>query len=364
MRWIPSFFRLFGICVAFMFMPVAASSQDVIHVLVQENPPFSFWDKGELRGIDIELFNELSKKGSRPIAYHRFPFYNDLKALSVLNEKKFDVLLGGLVVNNLSAPHGFFSRPYIIEALCAMGLQPQETALDRMLRIFSNMGIFVTIMIVLFFLGMIMNYIQDRNLAEFKKFCGFSKFFVISAEWIGIILTGSIFHATDPKNPPTRIQCAFWSVFGAIFNLTCLGTVVSLISLGATSETISQALKIESLRNKPLGFIEGNTYQEVIRGMGGYPVPVHSIKEGLALLKDKKIAAIVEMRSFLEHSLSQEKFTEPVAYATLQHNELAFAARTPEMATWINTLLFPLRPHEIDKICRKYVKTDDVQCSL
>ena len=175
-----SFFRLFGMCVAFMFMPVAVSSQDVIHVLVQENPPFSFWDKGELRGIDIELFTELSKKGSRPIAYHRFPFYKDLKALAVLNEKKFDVLLGGLVVNNLSAPHGFFSRPYMIETLCALSLQQHETAFDRICRIFSCMGMFVTIMSVLFFLGMTMRYVQYRNLEELEKFGGFSKFFVIS----------------------------------------------------------------------------------------------------------------------------------------------------------------------------------------
>ena len=342
----------------------SAASSPVIRALVEEDPPFSFWRDGRPHGIAVDLMEKIAKFTGHHVSYHRFNRNSDLEGLDLLKKEKFDVLVGGVTVDGVSFHRASFSRPYIISRLSAVRLLPSSDWLQTMWTILASMGPFFIFMAALCLLGLYVQYRKERHYEEYKNFSFFEKCFVICGEWVGMMLTGNMFEPRDKKNPALRSRCTFWSLYGAIFNTTFFGAAISLIALIAHPPENKATFSTASLRGRPVAFLRGETARAAIQRLGGWAVETNSMEEGLQLLKTKKIVAIVEQRAFLDYSLREQKFAEPVEYLTLQQNELAFATRDPQLTALMNHALIPLRTENIETICHKYFTADYGECTL
>jgi ABC-type amino acid transport substrate-binding protein len=95
----------------------AIKARGVIRVAtIRENPPFYWHSHGALHGYDYDVMQDIAKRlGVKLDVTTVAPGTENPSVLDLVQQKKVDLAIGNLVVNQQAAQQVYFSKPYIQE---------------------------------------------------------------------------------------------------------------------------------------------------------------------------------------------------------------------------------------------------------
>ena len=279
-----------------------------LRVGVSGSPPFVMDEDGNLKGISVEIWEDVARRLDQPFKFIIQPNTNaNVKAVA---DGKIDLAIGPISItpDRLANPKIDFTQPYFhgYEGL----LIPQKPpGLITRLRPFigwaalSSIGILVS---VLFIFGNLIWLAERRKNPE--QFPRQYLHGVGNGMWFGLVtLTTVGYGDRAPLSRSGRTIAGIWMVMSLVAVSSITAGLASAFTLSLAELGPSAIRDKADLRGKKIAVIEGTTSLTWGKLYEINPVLTKDLNEGIKILRQGKVEGIIFDAAPLRHYLKQNK---------------------------------------------------------
>jgi polar amino acid transport system substrate-binding protein len=275
--------------VAFMFLFVQLYGVDnTLHIGIRQSPPFSYKDKnGDWKGLSIELWENIAHSKGYKYTFQETGL-KDL--LTGVQNKKYDVGIGGITITSDREKKLGFSQPYISST---MGLAYIDTN-NPWFHVLGKFISFTFLKIILFLIGVLLLagfgvWLFERKKNEVfsgKAYTGLGAAFW----WAAVTMTTVGYGDKSPRTVGGRIIGLLW-MFTSVIVLTSF--TAAIVSSLTVASTMSERKSLTSLQYQHTGTVAGSSGDEILKKYNIIPEYFNSCDEMVKALEDGKIKYIV-----------------------------------------------------------------------
>lgn len=264
--------------------------------------PFVIHKGNDWTGISVEVWEAMVSEKNWNYKGQQFPGVSE--AMEALRSGKIDVVVGPTSITAERAEEVQFTQPYFQSSLSILSRVDDPTIWDRISPFFS-MKLLYALLLFLFILACVgtLLWLAERK-ANPEQFSHKPARGIGTGMWCAIVTMSTTGYGDiAPITLLGRIVAGSWMVISIIFATTMVAGIASTLTLtGMGTSTISTA---EQLKNKQIAVLEDSPGVEFVNEHGGKQVSVQTLNEAYALLKERKVDAVVFDRPQLLYFLEQ-----------------------------------------------------------
>lgn len=323
-------YRLLLIVIMAVSIPGFSGSK-TIKVGVVDHVPFAMAVAGKPKGLAIDIWEVVAKQ--KNWKYEFTPVRKSLhEAFGDLNQGKIDVLIGAIPVDQRGLAIAEFSRPYFINKIGIVVKDSRKGFLDYMSTIFGFVSINAVLIVLLAFavFSHIIWFLEKGYTVPESYFRGVlvSFWFALASFLIREKKPESFSRDKRPQEPLhyiTRVIVFFWLIASTTILATLIASITSSLTM-ALSDT-SKKYQVTDFRDKKVAMVEDTDFI-IKRSFRMNPVIVPTFDDGLTLLNDNKVDAVIEDTPTARYKLRHESNKNfMITNVILGYNEYAFAFR-------------------------------------
>lgn len=252
------------------------------------SPPFNL--KDEKGGIALEIWSSVTEGlgwDYQTVHYKSVP-----EALKALRNGKIDVVVGPSSITSDRIEKVDFSQPYYYSGVSILSLASEPTFWDRISPFFSMkllyaIGVFLSILAIVGALLWLAERKKSPDQFPEKPIAGIG-----NGMWLAIVTMSTTGYGD--KAPVTlmgRIIAGTWMIVSIIFATSMVAGIASTLTLsGMGNTTITEATQLNGKKVATLSDYIATSFQKDFRIK---PIPVETLGDAYALLKNKKVDAVL-----------------------------------------------------------------------
>lgn len=274
----------------------------VLRVGFAGSEPFVIQKDKDWTGISVEIWDAIVSEKNWEYAPLAYPSVSE--AIEALVAGKIDAVVGPSSITSERAEIVQFTQPYFQSSLSILSRVDDPSIWDRIAPFFS-MKLLYGVFIFLFILACVgtLLWLAERKTNP-EQFSEKPARGIGTGMWCAIVTMSTTGYGDiAPISLMGRIVAGTWMVISIIFATTMVAGIASTLTLsGMGSSTVSTA---KELKNKSVAVLAGSPGIEFVNEHGGKQITIGSLKEGYALLKEKRVDAVVFDRPQLLYFLEQ-----------------------------------------------------------
>lgn len=286
-------------------------------------PPFSYLNKNNKPfGLSVSLWEKIAKKNNFKYRYILLRNTSFDDAMSDVAKNKYDVLVGPFSVTHDRLKLVDFSRPYFLDKIGIAIHKQQLNFLSAVANIFGDMLIILVCVLLLLLLmfGAFLWYVEHKNHeqipAKFSKGLGY-------ITWIALISLFKNF-MLEPRTVTGRILLLAWLALSFVFMTVILSVATSTLTV-TLSRNASKFTRNSDLYNKVIAVEYESSNEKVAREIGASIYSVKSLTQGLNLVAEKKVEAVLANYYILDYFIKHHHLKKvTMAKLIIANDEYAF----------------------------------------
>lgn len=283
---------------------VTPPKKDTLIVGIAGNEPFVFLRNSVVRGIAIEIWEDLAIKKDWDYRYKSFETVDS--ALNSLNNGELDLVVGPISITSRRIEYFGFSQPYYNSSLAIVSRADKLTLWEKIKPLFS-IKLLMAVLIFLIILGIVgaLLWMAERRKspAQFPKDPVNG---IANGMWLAIVTMSTTGYGD--KAPITlwgRIIAGSWMVISIIFATSMVAGIASTLTLSSlASSTISH---IEQLSGRKAATISASPSELFLKENKIKVTGVSHLNEAISKLKNKEVDAVVYDRPQLLYYLKNNE---------------------------------------------------------
>ncbi|KAF5042466.1 Bacterial extracellular solute-binding protein, family 3 [anaerobic digester metagenome] len=336
---------------------ITSNLPDTLKVGIAGSEPFVFVHNARVKGIAIEIWEDIANKKSWN--YHYSSFVTVDSALNALAKGKLDVVVGPISITSQRLEFMRFSQPFYNSSLAIVS-RADKLSLWEKIKPYFSIKLLMAVALFLFILAVVGTFIW---LAEHKQspeqFPNDPVNGIANGMWLAIVTMSTTGYGD--KAPITlwgRIIAGSWMVISIIFATSMVAGIASTLTLSSLST--STITNIEQLSDRKAATIEASPSEEFLRELNIKTMAVTTLNEAISLLKDKKVDAVVYDRPQLMYFLKKHHENLHVTQAEYYKQGYGFACPLNSALVYdINWALLELaEDQETQRIIDYYLNKD------
>ncbi|MCH9644798.1 MAG: transporter substrate-binding domain-containing protein [Gammaproteobacteria bacterium] len=353
--------KRFLLAILLAFTICAANAAPMYRIGVFQSQPYSSYKDKQFNGLSVAIWKAIAQDANIKYKFVPLPGSTDA-ALKVLNEGKVDAVVGPISVTRDRINKFGFSRPYLLGRLGLITTEDHQSTWGIARHVFKELlsTVFVIYVICLLI------YTTLFWLAELRhKNRIFTRHTKLGAWWLALHYTTLFFLSQNPddiaKSDYGRILNQFLIIASVVFSSIIVGTISAAITISHSELAFSggpNTQNASSFYGYKFAAIAGSHAASVTDNLGGTVIAVPSYPEGIDLLKQKKVTAVVgdflALRYFKKQTPNDNYFLEQF---NVGMNELAFAfkPKSPLIKKIDKALVSLQGENQAYGICQRFV---------
>lgn len=326
----------------------AGSSPFIIQTQDAENPD----------GIVMEIWKEIVFPNDIQYKLHGFDSVDE--GIKAVKNGEIDALIGPITINSKRAADVAFSTPFYSTETAILS-PVKDLSLWGRVKPFFSIGFIIAVisfLFVLFIVGTLFYLAEGRKYPEeygdtFLKGTGIGV-------WLAITTMTTVGYGDfAPKTPIGRVILGSWMVISLIMATSFIAGIAGTLASSTQHETTITS--IAQLGKKKIAAPDNDDLLNQIRSVGGSVVVVKNVNEGLSLLKNDKVDALVYDYIPLKYNLKDidaDNYTLTKDNILTQNYGFAFSEDNNKLRKTINIEILKLsESRKIKDIVQNYVNT-------
>lgn len=286
--------RIF-IAILFIIVPITLASQDTLEIPKTlkvgyvGSPPFVF-EKSSPEGIVIDVWKEIAFNSDYKYSMFRYESVDD--AIESINTDSLDVVIGSITINRQRAEKVSFTQPFFETEMGLLAPEIEITLWEKLSPFFSTTFLYA-IIVLLFILSIVgfLVWFSERNssLEEYKNkpIQGIG-----IGVWLSIVTMTTVGYGDyAPKSLSGRIVLGTWMIISLIMATSFVAGIASTLTASSgANRTISS---INEINEKKIATPSVDRVLNSIRTNGGTSIVVNNISEGIKILEDNEVDALL-----------------------------------------------------------------------
>ncbi|NEN22378.1 transporter substrate-binding domain-containing protein [Cryomorpha ignava] len=332
----------------------AAASQP-LKVGIAGNEPFVFNDLDNPRGIAIEIWEDLANEKEWTFKY--VPFNTVNAALTALQNKELDLVVGPISITSDRVTKMSFSQPYYQSSL-SIASRADGKGLWSRIKPFFSFSLLVAVGIFVFILAIVgtLFWLAEHK-ASPEQFPKDPVKGIGNGMWLAIVTMSTTGYGDmAPITLRGRIIAGIWMVVTIIFATSMVAGIASTLTLsGLGTSTIRNA---EELSTKKAATIAGSPAVAFLKEYSATVIQTSNLDEAMNKLKNKTVDAVVydqpQLMYFLKVNNDENLYIAKAEYYK-QGYGFAFPLTSPLVYDVNRTLLRLAEEHVVQEIIDEYL---------
>ncbi|KTD30509.1 glutamine ABC transporter periplasmic protein [Legionella maceachernii] len=340
------------------------SAMQPIRVGVINKPPFAIYQDNALSGLVVDIFKAIAEKQH----WHYNLILLDQNIEAAINDvvaKKYDILIGPMIVTNDRIKRINYGRPFFLSEI-KLGFNTQSASLaDAFYNVLKTipLAIMIAILIGMLIISNVIWFVERAKNPEIPK-TYFKGFFFSLWVFITHFLGGGMFYT--PKSVAARAALMLWFVIVIMFTLTISSTYTAYLTARIISAH-DPVRNVHDLAGKKLAYIKGEAYVKFIHNVLAIPVAKPDLKSALKAVEDREVFGVVEDSLILSRAISEWSMDDlEVSGFKFSNNEFAFIyPMDSPIRNSIDQSLVEMRfSGEMNELCKLYLADKYVNCEF
>lgn len=330
--------------------------KDSLKVGLAGGEPFIFkTDSTSPSGISVDIWKELADQSDWSYSFKSYSSVND--ALEAIENNDIDILVGPISVTSERLTKVNFSQPYYQSSLSILS-KAEEGLWSYIAPLFSY-KLFIAVAGFLFLLAIVgtLFWVAERKVNP-EEFPNKAAKGIGNGMWLAVVTMSTVGYGDlAPKSAFGRILAGTWIVLTIIFATSMIAGIASVLTMWGNVSNISV---VEDLSGEKVAVMANSPAEEFIRNYKARVYQMKSLEDGIKMLDDGKVEAIVYDRPQLEYFVSgHEDKGYHLATAEYERQNYGFVfPQTSDFVYEVNLQLLKLaEARKSQEIVDSYLKT-------
>ncbi|RCV64636.1 polar amino acid transport system substrate-binding protein [Methanophagales archaeon] len=287
-------------CFMLVFCVAGVSGESELVVGVKDAEPFVIVaDNGSVSGFSIDLLEHMIAQLEEPVSVSYLVDPNLPTHLASIRDGKVDFGIAATTITSERLCSFDFSQPFYISSLGIIAEKGRKPNLLSQIFTKEIMGILLIVLIYIVTVGHIVWFIEREEEGHFHT--NYRKGVATGIWWTIVTMSTVGYGDVYPKKPRGKAFAAFVIISGiAIFGFA----IATLSSTMVVSQLPTSSIPgPDDLYGRPVAVIAGTESVTLAEERGMHPVLVETIAEGITLLKERKVDAVVHDSPLLKYYL-------------------------------------------------------------
>ena len=337
------------------FLPVAiyaAADTTALRVGIAGTPPFVNSDKS---GISIDIWDRVAR--DMDIRYTTVAYPSVPEALQAMEAGQVDAVVGPVSISSDRVARMDMTQPYFRSSLSILSRTDDLSAWERIEPFFS-IKLLYALALFLFILAVVgtMLWLAERK-ASPEQFPPSPAAGIGNGMWCAIsTMSTTGYGDIAPVTLAGRIIAGSWMVISIIFATTMVAGIASTLTLTGLGHTVIDTA--DKFPGKRVAVLEDSPATDFVTDHGGRAIPAANLDSCYAVLKDKRVDAIVfdrpQLLYFFKKKHEKGMAVAPAVYRP-QGYGFAFRRLSPYMPQVDVELLRMKEDGELDQILKDWL---------
>lgn len=263
---------------------------------------------GQPAGITLDVWEEMAQQAG--IEYTEPYRYPSVKAgVEAIQNGQLDILIGPITINAKRAKVASFSQPYYRSDVGIVGKRRNVTLWQRIKPFFSYSFLYAVgmLLLVLLALGVLLYWAERKHNQQFKNGAVRG---VLDGLWVSLQTMNTTGYGDfAPRTFWGRFVMGAWMILSLILSTSLIAGIASTLALSAGQDNSYKELA--DLRGLRVATSSYSKLVSSIRANSAMPVTVKNVEEGMQLLREGKVQAVVYDLVQLQYAMrthDHEKF--------------------------------------------------------
>lgn len=345
------------------------SADNPLRVAIILEDPFGIESNNSYSGIAVDLWEQAASENLWHYVYFEHSPAELPSIVEDLQNKKLDVIIGPIASTaNLEAKLDL-SRPYYLDYITTIvRLSVWHSILNLIETFLYSAGTLLLVLILFFMIHihLVWFFEHNKNAGIPSKYLDGIHFVLWATLTRQHYISNPVEHVDFPRSTAVRTSLVIWIAAAYLLTTLISGTVVSFMTVSLSNAT-TQVQSQEDLMNEVVGTIQDSQEYKEATKLGLKTRQVKNFDQGLLLLEEETIAAMLTSHSAAQYRLQKNmnnKFR--IAPLILRYNLYSFAFRQGSpLKDQFNESLVKLQDSgDLGRICKEYIPRNLKNCQL
>ena len=338
------------LCICFASFFDSAYGDKPLVLGIKEAPPFVFKEKGELKGITIDLWNTINSNDKFTIKELTLE-----ELLAEIKEDNIQTGLGAISITQERETYLNFSTPYYESGL-AIATKLDNAPLFYYLEVVKKiLGALVPWIILLFIVGLFI-WLVERTKNEDQFHRPIKEGMVAGIWWACVTMTTVGYGDKTPKSLVGRLAAIVWMFSGIILISSLTATITTSLTIDRLQSSVQS---VSDLEKRKTGVARGTSAVEFMEERGFGKIEFESLEMGMDALKAGEIHAFVHDKPIMKHIISKQ-YAGSIEVLNLPLNKELYAFPVNEnnrefLENFNRKIVKMIETGEMRKIINKYL---------
>ena len=324
-----------------------------LSVGVTDSPPFIIIEDGEISGLTIDLWDNISD--SLGIDYHFVQTtYNDV--MTNIYEGAVNISIAPMAINSSHADSTFFSQPFYITTMCVAVENHYESGFVTIVKNLFSLSFLKTIGLLLFInfgIGVLI-WLAERN--ENPAFSDKLNGIIDGFWWSWVTMTTVGYGDKSPQSKNGKILATIWMLVAILIISGFTATISSELTTKRLQNNVSS---LHDLHKMKVGCLEGRNTAIYLDYKHIAYKKYDTFEEAFEALEKGDINALVDDGATLSYYFNKKEksLTKNITLIELPNNKeyYCFMSSQPYLVNRINPYLLSfLESEQWSRLLRKY----------
>ena len=303
------------LCICFASFFTSAFGDKTLVIGIKEAPPFVFKDKGELKGITIDLWNAINAKEEFTTKKLTLE-----ELLVQIKEDSIQTGLGAISITQDRETYLNFSTPYYESGLAIATILNSDPLFYYLQVVKKIVGALIPWIFLLFIVGLFIWLVErKKNEDQFDK--PIKEGMVAGIWWACVTMTTVGYGDKTPKSFIGRLAAIIWMFSGIILISSLTATITTSLTVDRLQSSVQS---IADLEKRKTGVARGTSAVEFMEERGLGKIEFESLEMGMDALNAGEIHAFVHDKPIMKHVISKE-FAGSIEVLNLPLNKELYA---------------------------------------
>ncbi len=321
-------------CFMLVLCVACVSGESELVVGVKPAEPFVIVaDDGSVSGFSIDLLEHMMAQLEEPVSVSYLVDPNMPTHLASIRAGKVDFGIAATTITSKRLYSFDFSEPFYISSLGIIAEKGRKPSLLSQIFTRDILIILIIVLIYIVIVGHIVWFIEREEEGHFHT--SYIKGVATGIWWAIVTMSTVGYGDVYPKKPRGKAFAALVIISGiAIFGFAIATLSSAMVVTQLPTSTIQGPGELYA---RPVAVIAGTESVILAEEQGMHPVPVKSIDEAIALLKARKVDAVVHDTPLLKYYLKNHPDPK-LALAPRTFDSFLYGITYPKGSPWCEIL--------------------------
>ncbi|MGB3459610.1 MAG: transporter substrate-binding domain-containing protein [Halobacteriota archaeon] len=321
-------------CFMLVLCVAGVSGESELVVGVKPAEPFVIVaDNGSVSGFSIDLLEHMMAQLEEPVSVSYLVDQDMPTHLASIRDGKVDFGIAATTITSERLCSFDFSEPFYISSLGIIAEKGRRPSLLSQIFTKEVMGLLLIVLIYIVIVGHIVWFIEREEEGHFHT--SYRKGVATGIWWAIVTMSTVGYGDVYPKKHWGKAFAAFVIISGiAIFGFAIATLSSAMVVSQLPTSTIQGP---DDLYGRPVAVIAGTESVSLAEEQGMYPVPVETLDEAIALLKEGKVDGVVHDTPLLKYYLKNNPDPK-LALAPQTFDSFLYGITYPKDSPWCEIL--------------------------